>query len=164
MQWSKMAQISATIAYVSIANQTPFFYKIHLLSIHRFHVSSTAPFVVLSTIATMATTGELSLFSVFLVFLCLFHGCFSQQPQQQRGQCQIQRLNPQEPRGKIQAEAGVTEFWDHNDVQFQCAGVSMLRHVIQSRGFLLPSYTNAPLLAYVAQGIMQYQSSLYFFI
>nr|XP_027071515.1 LOW QUALITY PROTEIN: 12S seed storage globulin 1-like [Coffea arabica] len=73
------------------------------------------------------------------------------QQQQQQGRCRILRINPQQPSGKIQAEAGVTEFYDHNDVQFQCAGVAVLRHTIKPRGFLLPSYTNAPLLVYVAR-------------
>ncbi|KAL3517703.1 hypothetical protein ACH5RR_020292 [Cinchona calisaya] len=88
------------------------------------------------------------------IVITIGNGTFKKkkQQQQQDGQCQIQRLNPQEPRDQIQAEAGVTEFWNHNDKQFQCAGVAMLRHTIQPRGFLLPSYTNAPLLAYVVRG------------
>ncbi|XP_009763034.1 11S globulin seed storage protein Jug r 4-like [Nicotiana sylvestris] len=98
----------------------------------------------------MATTW----FSFFLSLLLLLHGNFAQQRyQQQYGQqCQINRLNPQEPSFRMQAEAGVTEFFDTNNQQFQCAGVSLFRHVIQSRGLLLPSYTNSPLLAYVVQG------------
>ncbi|CAN4101958.1 unnamed protein product [Withania somnifera] len=52
----------------------------------------------------------------------------------------------------MQAEAGVTEFFDLNNQQFQCAGVSVFRHIIQSKGLLLPFYTNSPILAYVVQG------------
>ncbi|XP_060177739.1 11S globulin seed storage protein Ana o 2.0101-like [Lycium barbarum] len=97
----------------------------------------------------MATTW----FSLILSFLLLLHGNFAQQRyQQQQGQCQINRLNPQEPSFRMQVEAGVNEVFDPNDLQFQCAGVSLFRHVIQSRGPLLPSYTSSPLLAYVVQG------------
>lgn len=89
-----------------------------------------------------------------LSFLLVLHGTFAQQRyQQQQGQCQLNRLNPMEPTVRIQAEAGVTELWDKNNQQFQCAGVSLIRHVIQSRGMLLPSYLNTPLLAYVERGI-----------
>ncbi|XP_004246943.1 11S globulin seed storage protein Jug r 4-like [Solanum lycopersicum] len=88
-----------------------------------------------------------------LSFLLVLHGTFAQQRyQQQQGQCQLNRLNPMEPTVRIQAEAGVTELWDKNNQQFQCAGVSLIRHVIQSRGMLLPSYLNTPLLAYVERG------------
>ncbi|XP_060180849.1 11S globulin seed storage protein Jug r 4-like [Lycium barbarum] len=88
-----------------------------------------------------------------LSLLLVLHGTFAQQRyQQQQGQCQLNRLNPQEPNVRIQAEAGVTEIFDPNSQQFQCAGVSLIRHVIQSRGMLLPSYLNTPLLAYVERG------------
>ena len=86
-----------------------------------------------------------------LNFLLVLHGTFAQVRYQQR-QCQLNRINPQEPNVKIQAEAGFTELWDQNNQQFQCAGVSLIRHIIQSRGMLLPSYLNTPLLAYVEQG------------
>ncbi|XP_009624043.1 11S globulin seed storage protein Jug r 4 [Nicotiana tabacum] len=91
--------------------------------------------------------------SFSLSFLLVLHGTFAQQRyQQQQGECQLNRLSPQEPTVRIQAEAGVTELWDPNNQQFQCAGVSLIRHVIQSRGMLLPSYVNTPLLAYVERG------------
>ncbi|KAA8543372.1 hypothetical protein F0562_021133 [Nyssa sinensis] len=69
--------------------------------------------------------------------------------------CQIQRLNALEPTGRSQAEAGVTEFWDENNEQLECAGVAVVRHTIQPRGLLLPSYTNAPVLAYIVQGVFK---------
>ncbi|KAL6978681.1 hypothetical protein U1Q18_020346 [Sarracenia purpurea var. burkii] len=97
-----------------------------------------------------------------LCFLVLLHCCVarrqgSQPPerryqQKQEGECQIQRLNAQEPRRRIQAEAGVTEVWDYNDDQFQCAGVAAFRTIIEPKGLLLPAYTNAPTLVYIAQG------------
>ncbi|XP_060175343.1 11S globulin seed storage protein Jug r 4-like [Lycium barbarum] len=81
--------------------------------------------------------------------------------QQQQGQCQINRLNPQEPSFRLQAKVGVTEVFDPNNQQFQCVGFSLFRHIIPSRGLLLPSYTNSPLLAYVVQGFYGIMNSGY---
>ncbi|KAF7120146.1 hypothetical protein RHSIM_Rhsim13G0035100 [Rhododendron simsii] len=74
------------------------------------------------------------------------------QRQEGRGECQLGRLTSQEPQYRVQAEAGVTEFWDYNDDQFQCANVAVCRSIIQPRGLLLPSYSNAPKLFYIIQG------------
>ncbi|KAF5937509.1 hypothetical protein HYC85_025015 [Camellia sinensis] len=79
------------------------------------------------------------------------HRC-KKESQQQQGECQIERLNAQEPQRRIEAEAGYTEFWDSDDDQFQCAGVAACRNVINPQGLLLPSYTSAPALLYVLQG------------
>ncbi|KAJ0092107.1 hypothetical protein Patl1_25601 [Pistacia atlantica] len=104
--------------------------------------------------------GYSSLLSFSLGFLLLFHCSFaqieqvvnSQQRQQQQRfqtQCQIQNLNALEPKRRIESEAGVTEFWDQNEEQLQCANVAVFRHTIQSRGLLVPSYNNDPELVYV---------------
>ncbi|KAL9404482.1 hypothetical protein Peur_001454 [Populus x canadensis] len=80
--------------------------------------------------------GSSSLFSLIFCFLVLFNCCFaqieqvnSQHGQQQQGQrrsqqneCQFDRINALEPARKFRSEAGVTEIWDENDQQFQCAG------------------------------------------
>ncbi|KAI3854802.1 hypothetical protein MKW92_008816 [Papaver armeniacum] len=110
----------------------------------------------------MATKSYL--FSLGLCIL-LLHGCVAQieqqgggwQSQQQQrqpqrryqagqSQCQIQSLNAQEPNRRFESEAGVTEFWDQTNEQFDCAGVSATRYIIQPRGLLLPSFANAPRL------------------
>ncbi|XP_058200598.1 11S globulin seed storage protein 1-like [Rhododendron vialii] len=113
-----------------------------------------------------------SLHSLALCFLFLSHGCFSQLLEQQQQQlrwhelrgaqqhrlraktdCQIQRINALEPDHRIEAEAGLTEIWDqNNNEELQCAGVAAVRHQIQPRGLLLPSYTNVPQIYYVIQG------------
>ncbi|KAL6978687.1 hypothetical protein U1Q18_020352 [Sarracenia purpurea var. burkii] len=91
-----------------------------------------------------------------LCFLVLLNSCAARRQgspqQQQEGECQIQRLNAQEPQRRIQAEAGFTEFWDYNDDQFQCAGVAAFRTIIEPKGLLLPAYRNAPTLVYIVQG------------
>ncbi|XP_075653579.1 11S globulin seed storage protein Ana o 2.0101-like [Castanea sativa] len=102
------------------------------------------------------------LLSLSICFLVLY-GCFAQieqvtrrtrLPHQHRFQteCRLDNLNAQEPSERIESEAGFTEYWDQNDDQFQCAGVALVRHTIQRRGLLLPSYSNAPRVYYVAQG------------
>ncbi|KAJ8765196.1 hypothetical protein K2173_011456 [Erythroxylum novogranatense] len=108
-----------------------------------------------------------SLLPLTLCFIVLFQCCSAQLAQvisrlQEEGQkqtrsrqfdqCQLNRLNAAEPSRRIQSEAGVTEIWDENDDQFQCAGVIAIRHRILQRGLVLPAYNNAPKLIYVALG------------
>ncbi|KAL2230087.1 UNVERIFIED_CONTAM: 11S globulin seed storage protein Jug r 4 [Sesamum indicum] len=113
--------------------------------------------------------NSLLLLSLSLSFLFLFHGCVAQlELQQQRywqslqqhqqhrlrakTECQVQQLTARQPSSRLQSEAGVTEFWDANNEEFQCAGIEFVRHTIQPRGLLLPYYTNAPQLVYIVQG------------
>ncbi|XP_059627231.1 11S globulin seed storage protein 1-like [Cornus florida] len=105
-------------------------------------------------------TTSSSLLTVTLCILLICHGSQAQiaqrqssrSQQQQQGECRVQNLNPLDPVRRYQHEAGVTEEWDQNTDQLQCAGVAATRHVIDPRGLLLPSFNNAPMLAYVLQG------------
>ncbi|KAF8392189.1 hypothetical protein HHK36_022531 [Tetracentron sinense] len=78
-----------------------------------------------------------SLLSLSLCFLVLAYGCLAQAEQQQcqgqhqqqqqrrvrgRSECRVQSLSALEPARRIESEAGVTEFWDESNEQFQCAG------------------------------------------
>ncbi|KAJ9543531.1 hypothetical protein OSB04_023238 [Centaurea solstitialis] len=95
--------------------------------------------------------------SLLLAFFLLFAGTLARRQQQdqqwqQQNQCQINRINALEPYDRVQAEAGVTEFWEPENQQFQCAGVEFIRHRIQPGGLLLPSYVNTPLLSFTEQG------------
>ncbi|KAM7526706.1 hypothetical protein LguiA_016608 [Lonicera macranthoides] len=98
------------------------------------------------------------LLSVTLCLLVLSHSCLAnrqsrqQQRRQQQSECRIQNLNPLEPNHRQQHEAGVTEQWDQNNEQLDCAGVTATRHIIEPRGLLLPNFHNAPMLVYVVQG------------
>ncbi|KAL5711882.1 hypothetical protein ACHQM5_014111 [Ranunculus cassubicifolius] len=98
------------------------------------------------------------LFSLSVCFLVLFHAQARPQFQGQQGQwqgqsqCQIQNIDAIQPTRRVQAEAGVTEHWDQNSEQLNCAGVAVVRHTIQPRGLLLPQYNNAPKISYVIQG------------
>ncbi|XP_041004554.1 11S globulin seed storage protein Jug r 4 [Juglans microcarpa x Juglans regia] len=96
------------------------------------------------------------LLSIYLfLIVALFNGCLAQsggRQQQQFGQCQLNRLAALEPTNRIEAEAGVIESWDPNNQQFQCAGVAVVRRTIEPNGLLLPQYSNAPQLVYIARG------------
>jgi len=98
--------------------------------------------------------AKLTLVSFSLCLLVLFNGCLAQRRQQQRqfGECRLDRLDALEPTHRVEAEAGVIESWDHNDQQFQCAGVAVIRRTIEPNGLLLPQYSNAPELVYIERG------------
>ncbi|KAL4588059.1 hypothetical protein LXL04_000937 [Taraxacum kok-saghyz] len=104
----------------------------------------------------MASKASLLLSFLLLVSTCLAHHQQQQQKQQQQwqpqNQCQISRIDALEPVERIQAEAGVTEIWNTDEKQFQCAGVEFIRHRVQPGGLLLPSYVNAPLLSFIEKG------------
>lgn len=95
----------------------------------------------------MGSISALSALSFVLLFG--FGLCSSWQ---QQGECQINNIDAREPSYSVRSEGGETEFWDHNNDEFRCAGVSIRRHRIQQRGLLLPVYHNAPVLVYVTRG------------
>ncbi|KAK0608883.1 hypothetical protein LWI29_037481 [Acer saccharum] len=100
------------------------------------------------------------LLSVTLSFLVLFSSCSAQisqvtsrgRQQRTQTQCNIQNLNTLEPQQRIESEAGHTDLWDQNSEDLQCANVAVIRHTIQNRGLLVPSYINCPQMMYVLQG------------
>lgn len=125
----------------------------------------------------MASSSSTLFLCLSLGSLLVFHVCFAQmeqaqlrigsqqqQRQQQRWQseCRLDRLNALKPSRRIESEAGISEYWDlENDDELQCAGVSAVRHTIQRRGLLLPSFTNAPTIAFVQQGMNTFTHILY---
>ncbi|MQJ93277.1 cupin domain-containing protein, partial [Escherichia coli] len=100
------------------------------------------------------------LLSVTLSFLVLFSSCSAQisqvtsrgREQRTQTECNIQNLNTLEPQQRIESEAGHTDLWDQNSEDLQCANVAVIRHTIQNRGLLVPSYINYPQMMYVLQG------------
>ncbi|KAK9048126.1 hypothetical protein SSX86_032911 [Deinandra increscens subsp. villosa] len=76
----------------------------------------------------------------------------SSRHQQDNNVCRFDRIDTLEPVERVQSEGGFTEFFDSDEQQLQCAGVEVIRHQIQPRGLLLPSYTNTPILFFVEQG------------
>ncbi|KAJ4780833.1 Glutelin type-B 2 [Rhynchospora pubera] len=108
----------------------------------------------------MATLSPLS---YSLCIMVLFHGCVAQffsgqsQWQSSRGfragqrACRFDNLAALEPSRNVESQAGRTEFFEQTE-QLRCAGVSALRRIIEPRGLLLPTFSNAPSLFYVVQG------------
>ncbi|KAH7691128.1 11-S seed storage protein plant protein [Dioscorea alata] len=98
------------------------------------------------------------LFLALLLVTCSASRYESQQEQQEQQelsaarQCRLQQLSPSRPSKRIEAEGGVTEFWDQTEDQLQCAGVSVRRHIIRPRSLLLPLYENTHGLLYIQQG------------
>ncbi|KDP26530.1 hypothetical protein JCGZ_17688 [Jatropha curcas] len=100
-------------------------------------------------------------FSLSLCLVLLFNVSFASEqvkqenecPQlQQQHQCRLDRIEALEPDTRIQSEAGTIESWNPSRDQFQCAGVAIVRRVIQPNGLLLPAYSNAHQLAFIVQG------------
>jgi hypothetical protein len=59
--------------------------------------------------------------------------------------------------------AGVTEVWDTNEDEFQCAGVAATRNTLQPNSLSQPNYQPAPLLVYIEQGTFE-TPVFYFFL
>lgn len=110
----------------------------------------------------MAINRPIVFFTVCLFLLChgslaqLFGQSTSQWQTSRRGslrECRFDSLQAFEPIRSVRSQAGTTEFFDVSNELFQCAGVSIVRRVIEPRGLLLPHYTNGPSLVYVIQGL-----------
>ncbi|CAA7403240.1 unnamed protein product [Spirodela intermedia] len=69
-----------------------------------------------------------------------------------QSECRLRELQAQEPAHRVESEAGVSEYWDADDQQFDCAGVAAVRHTVQPRGLVLPEFSNSPRLVYIVQG------------
>ncbi|XP_006647142.1 glutelin type-B 4-like [Oryza brachyantha] len=110
----------------------------------------------------MATT-TFSRFSIYFCVLLLCHGSMAQlfsptlNPwhSSRRGgsrDCRFDRLQAFEPLRRVRSEAGVTEYFDERNEQFQCTGTFVIRRVIEPQGLLVPRYTNTPGVVYIMQG------------
>ncbi|KAJ1702662.1 hypothetical protein LUZ63_002441 [Rhynchospora breviuscula] len=117
------------------------------------------------TVNIVAIANICSLLSFSLCLLVIVQGCVAQvgvggqSPwQTSRGfgpsqrACRFEQLSAFEPSRRVQSEAGVTEFYEENNEQLRCAGLSALRRIIEPRGLRLPVYSNTPSLVYIIQG------------
>lgn len=111
----------------------------------------------------MASVCSLLTFSVCL--LVIFQGCVAQFQfggqsswQSSRGfgpgqrACHFEQLSALEPSRRVQSEAGITEYYEENNEQLRCAGLSAFRRIIEPKGLQLPVYSNTPSLVYITQG------------
>ncbi|KAJ8899494.1 hypothetical protein K2173_018468 [Erythroxylum novogranatense] len=91
--------------------------------------------------------------SLSFCLLVLFQGSLARRQYQQQNECQLKRINAVEPDNRVECEAGIIESWDpSNHQQFRCAGVAVVRRLMQPNGLLLPSYSNSPQLIYIVRG------------
>jgi hypothetical protein len=67
-------------------------------------------------------------------------------------QCQLDNINALEPDHRVESEAGLTETWNPNHPELQCAGVSLIKRTIDPNGLHLPSYSPSPQLIFIIQG------------
>lgn len=74
-------------------------------------------------------------------------------------ECRFDRLQAFEPLRKVRHEAGVTEYFDEKNEQFQCTGTLVIRRIIEPQGLLLPLYSNTPGLVYIIQGSCDFLAS-----
>ncbi|KAF3329846.1 Glutelin type-A 1 [Carex littledalei] len=111
----------------------------------------------------MASVCSLLTFSLCL--LVIFQGCVAQfqfggqsawQSSREFGPgqraCHFEQLSALEPSRRVQSEAGVTEYYEENNEQLRCAGLSAFRRIIEPKGLRLPVYSNTPSLVYITQG------------
>jgi Cupin len=114
-------------------------------------------------------TTSTTFLSFLLCFVVLFHGCVAQfssvgqsswqtlrGPGYGQRACRFDRLEALEPSRRVQHEAGITEYYDENNEQLRCAGLSVRRRIINPRGLRLPAYSNTPSLVYIKQGKVFY--------
>ncbi|CAK8571941.1 unnamed protein product [Lathyrus sativus] len=92
----------------------------------------------------------------FLFSLCLLlfsTACLAHHSELDRfNQCQLDSINALEPDRRVESEAGLTETWNPNHPELQCAGVSLIRRTIDPNGLHLPSYSPSPQLIFIIQG------------
>ena len=73
--------------------------------------------------------------------------------QDSRHQCRFEHLTALEATHQQRSEAGFTEYYNiEARNEFRCAGVSVRRLVVESKGLVLPMYANAHKLVYIVQG------------
>ncbi|CAL5432665.1 unnamed protein product [Camellia sinensis] len=84
-----------------------------------------------------------------------FMGAVGRQPSlyqlTQSQQCRLQRLSSSQPSQRIEYVGGITELWNENEDQFQCAGVAPMRNTLRPNALSLPNYHPAPRLVYIEQ-------------
>lgn len=104
----------------------------------------------------MATTLKLVLLPILLSLIVFTASARKQDLTEQRvsegQQCRFQKLQSVQPSERIESEGGFSEFWNENDEQFQCAGVSALRFSIEPPSMYVPSYLPTPRLLYIERG------------
>lgn len=104
----------------------------------------------------MASNSSVSLYCFLLLLLPLI--CLALNPSENRGfryrheECRLEHIAGLQPRHRLESEAGVSEYFDGNEQQLRCAGVTVIRRTLKSGGLFLPVFSNTPGLVYVIEG------------
>ncbi|WJX12212.1 hypothetical protein P8452_02734 [Trifolium repens] len=97
--------------------------------------------------------GKSSLSLLSLSLLLFTSACLASRSEFDRfNQCQLDSINALEPDHRVESEAGLTETWNPNHPELQCAGVSLIRRTIDPNGLHLPSFSPSPQLIFIIQG------------
>jgi hypothetical protein len=90
--------------------------------------------------------------SLLSLSLLLFTSLASRSEFDRFNQCQLNNINALEPDHRVESEAGLSETWNPNHPELQCAGVSLIRRTIDPNGLHLPSFSPSPQLIFIIQG------------
>lgn len=92
--------------------------------------------------------------SLSLCFLLFTSACLATRSEEfdRFNQCQLDSINALEPDHRVESEAGLTETWNPNHPELQCAGVSLIRRTIDPNGLHIPSFSPSPQLIFIVQG------------
>ncbi|XP_020531100.1 11S globulin seed storage protein 2 [Amborella trichopoda] len=113
----------------------------------------------------MAHTKSILTFVLLSLLVC----AFADRRQSQRRlsdaqQCRMNRISGIRPTRVIRSEGGITELWDEDRDEFQCAGVAATRNTLNPNSLYLPSFSSAPQIVYIERGPFVSHSSLYIYI
>uniref|UniRef100_B9H8M2 Cupin type-1 domain-containing protein n=1 Tax=Populus trichocarpa TaxID=3694 RepID=B9H8M2_POPTR len=93
------------------------------------------------------------LVALLLLSLLAYAAVASTEMQQREAQqCQLRKISTSKPSHRMRSQGGVTEIWDPEEDQFQCAGFAPMRDTIQTNSLSLPKFFSAPRLVYIEQG------------
>ncbi|ERN18742.1 hypothetical protein AMTR_s00067p00022330 [Amborella trichopoda] len=101
----------------------------------------------------MAHTKSILTFVLLSLLVC----AFADRRQSQRRlsdaqQCRMNRISGIRPTRVIRSEGGITELWDEDRDEFQCAGVAATRNTLNPNSLYLPSFSSAPQIVYIERG------------
>ncbi|KAF9683013.1 hypothetical protein SADUNF_Sadunf05G0168100 [Salix dunnii] len=123
-------------------------YKVSFKCQHKSPLLSFFFFLLLSYTPSMTKLVVLSLLSLFA------YAAVASTEMQRRDaqQCQLRRISASKPSHRMRSQGGVTEIWDTEEDQFQCAGFAPMRDTIQINSLSLPKFFPAPRLVYWSNG------------
>ncbi|KAL4190303.1 hypothetical protein AMTRI_Chr07g24040 [Amborella trichopoda] len=101
----------------------------------------------------MAHTKSILTFVLLSLLVCAFADRRQSQGRlSDAQQCRMNRISGIRPTRVIRSEGGITELWDEDRDEFQCAGVATTRNTLNPNSLYLPSFSSAPQIVYIERG------------